>query len=93
MEMLASAAGFTVVEVVFDSTAFQFWGSEQVRRGIPLHDPRSVHVRGGRGMFSRRDMRSFAARAAELNNAGDGDQACFYLQRSTRTMDSTRIAE
>jgi SAM-dependent methyltransferase len=83
MELLATAAGFTVAEVVFDSTAFQFWGSEQVRRGIPLHDPRSVHVSGGSGTFSRREMRSFTARAADLNRAEDGDQACFYLRRST----------
>jgi SAM-dependent methyltransferase len=91
VEILASAGGFEVAEVRFDSTAFQFWGSEQVRMAIPLHDRRSVHVRGGRGSFTRRQMRSFGVRAIELNRTGEGDQACFYLRRlahSTHTTES-----
>jgi hypothetical protein len=89
MKLLALAGGFEIVETKFDSTAFQFWGSEQVRRGIPLHDPRSVHVRGGNGGFTGKEMRSYTAKAEELNRAGDGDQACFYLRRSTYSPNST----
>jgi SAM-dependent methyltransferase len=90
MELLAAAGGFEIAEVRFDSTAFQFWGSEQVRLSIPLHDRRSVHVRGGNGSFTRRQMRSFAVRALELNRSGDGDQACFYLRRLRQ---STHVTE
>jgi SAM-dependent methyltransferase len=78
MRVLAERAGLSVGKVLYDSTAFQFWGSEQNRRGIPLMDPKSVH-RKPPGTVSRGDLRRFSARAAELNRDGDGDQACFYL--------------
>src|SRR3989304_5704603 len=44
IRLLARETGFTVREVHYDSTAFQFWGSEQYRRQIPLHDQRSYLV-------------------------------------------------
>jgi len=41
MKLLAATVGLTVENIVFDSYAFQFWGSEQIRLGIGLNDPRS----------------------------------------------------
>ena len=37
LRRLAEAEGFGVELVAFDSTGFQFWGSELVRDGIPHH--------------------------------------------------------
>lgn len=80
---LASAAGLTIVRTIFDSTAFQFWGSEQYRSGVPLFDDRSLTRRSIDGsMFTREDMAGFARRAVELNADGRGDQAMFFLQLS-----------
>lgn len=79
MRVLTRAAGLEVRRVEFDSTGFQFWGSEQYRRGIPLTDARS-HGFGGRGtIFSRKELASFERQARALNQSGAGDSACFYL--------------
>lgn len=78
---LAAEAGFRVAGVVYDSTAAQFVGSEQYCRDIPLSDPRSFLVNPPGSLFSGEEWQEFEARAAELNEAGDGDQACFYLYK------------
>jgi SAM-dependent methyltransferase len=80
---MAARNGFSVEEVLYDSGAFQFWGSEQYRRDIPLNDGRSYRVNKGRSPFGRRDMARFRERAGELNALGDGDQACFVLVKKT----------
>jgi 2-polyprenyl-3-methyl-5-hydroxy-6-metoxy-1,4-benzoquinol methylase len=80
IKTLAAAAGLQLVSITYDSTALQFWGSEQYRRGVPFTDSRS-YLNSHRGsMFSRSEIRSFEHRAVELNLRGEGDQACFYLQ-------------
>ena len=79
---LVRSAGFEVTKVVYDSTAFQFWGSEQYRLDIPLNDPRSPNVSGGADIFTEEQMKDWAVRAEKLNRAGEGDQACFYLRKS-----------
>lgn len=78
---LAAATGFDVVDVACDSDAFQFWGSEQYRRGIPLRDARSHAVHPAGGLFSPAELADWARRAAELNRQGQGDQAAFLLRK------------
>lgn len=78
---LAARTGFEVVRVEWDSDAFQFWGSEQYARDIPLNDPRSYARNPGDSIFSKRAIREFEARAREWNERGEGDAACFYLRR------------
>ncbi len=79
IHILAQRAGLDVVRVEFDSSDFQFWGSEQYVRDIPLSDPRSYALNPRRSPFTKRDIRAFRTRANELNKTQDGDQACFYL--------------
>jgi SAM-dependent methyltransferase len=76
IELLAARAGFSVREVRYDSTAFQFWGSAQYRAGLPL-----AEVDGDRRhpLFSRSEMADFERRAERLNAEQRGDQAAFYL--------------
>lgn len=78
--LAAEKAGFSVQRTVDDSNSFQFWGSEQVARGVPLIDA----MRGGddylRNAFGNR-MDDWEQEAEKLNSIGDGDQACFYLRR------------
>lgn len=78
IEHLAAAAGF---DLAFDSDAFQFWGSEQYRRGIALRDARSYAVNPAAGLFSAQEMADWARRAVELNRQGQGDQASFLLRK------------
>lgn len=68
----------SVEDVVYDSTAMQFWGSEQYRRGIPLLDPRSY--RNDPSAFTTEQIDEFKRVAESLNRAGQGDQATFYVR-------------
>jgi SAM-dependent methyltransferase len=81
---LARQAGFRVVATKYDSTGFQFWGSEQKKLGIPLFDPRSQAVAAGArdALFDRARMRDWEREAAELNRDEQGDQATFFLRVS-----------
>ena len=76
---LAERAGLEVSSVVYDSTAFQFWGSELYRSGVPLYADRPGGRLPGRRM-SRSQMRRYEREARELNERQLGDQACFYLR-------------
>lgn len=79
--ILAARHGFDVEDVVYDSTARQFWASEQYKRDVPLMDPGSHAVDPNRSSFSREDIARFESEARELNRERQGDQACFYLRR------------
>jgi len=81
IQHLADATGFTVEQVVYDSSALQFWGSEQYERDIPLRDPRSYAENPGSAPFSKAQIRDFGQRARELNAVNQGDQAAFYLRK------------
>jgi hypothetical protein len=74
--MAASKAGFKVRKVIYDSGAFQFWGSELYKQGIPLKAGEKELAQH----FSSDQLRGFGDRAEELNNQGLGDQALFCLE-------------
>jgi 2-polyprenyl-3-methyl-5-hydroxy-6-metoxy-1,4-benzoquinol methylase len=71
-------AGFRVSQITFDSTAFQFYGSELYRRDVPLRSRTPARVR-----FSKATIRGFNTRASDLNRQQLGDQASFYLRAIT----------
>jgi SAM-dependent methyltransferase len=77
---LARDAGFRVQEVRYDSTAFQFWGSEQYRLDIPLGDRRSPAQDAHSTLFSPGQMRAWQGEAQALNRTGAGDHATFFLR-------------
>lgn len=82
IRLLAVQSGLEVTDVVYDSSAFQFWGSEQYVRDIPLADPRSYAVDPDGGVFSPEEIRGFEEEARRLNAECRGDQACFVLRAS-----------
>lgn len=71
---LGAAAGLRLEAVEFDSTAFQFFGSESYRRNIPLRDMPATH--------SRAERREYQRAAERLNAEGRGDQAAFYFRKA-----------
>jgi SAM-dependent methyltransferase len=79
MEILAPKIGFKIKEIIYDSTEFQFWGSEQYKRGIPLVSDISYAVNRKKSIFSKKQIRVFKKLAREFNLKGIGDQAVFYL--------------
>ncbi len=80
MEILAAKADLRVERIAYDSTDFQFWGSEQALRGIPLVSDRSYYRSPSRSIFSEADIHEFRKRSKELNAKNRGDQAAFYLR-------------
>ena len=72
LELLAAKTGFKIEDIIYDSTEFQFWASEQYKKGIPLQSGCS---------FSLWKLRSLRRQAEELNRQRQGDQAAFYLRK------------
>lgn len=83
---LAEEEGYQVDDLRHDSWAFQFWGSEQYMRDIPLTDERSYYINPEKSLFTPAQITTFALRAKELNAQGDGDQAVFYLRKVRPTL-------
>lgn len=79
---LAQRTGFACTAVHHDSTAFQFWGSEQYASDISMNDPKSYSVNPAGSIFSVADIAGFVSESDRLNAAGQGDQAAFYFQKA-----------
>ncbi|SDF62350.1 hypothetical protein SPACI_040380 [Sporomusa acidovorans DSM 3132] len=74
MELLAKKAKLVIKDIVWDSSEFQFIGSEGYIKGIPLNKLK-------KSKFSQDEICQYRSKAQELNLKHDGDQACFYLQK------------
>jgi SAM-dependent methyltransferase len=81
IELLAKKAGLLIENVIFDSTEFQFWGSEQYKKNIPLKAENSYWVNPEKSIFTPDQIREFGKMAKELNKNSQGDQAEFYLMK------------
>lgn len=82
IRLLAESAGFTIDKVLFDSDGFQFWGSEQYLRDIPLVPEGGFGGFRPSEIFTAQQLASWDAEAERLNAEGRGDAACFYLSKS-----------
>ncbi|MEB2783060.1 class I SAM-dependent methyltransferase [Algoriphagus persicinus] len=74
-EMLSRAIGFEFYDLLFDSTAFQFWGTELYERGFSLHQKSAADI------FSKEGLANFEKKALQYNLEGKGDQVCFFLRK------------
>lgn len=81
MRLLAGRVGLEVHEIVYNSSGFQFWGSEQIQRDIPLQSPTSYAVSPANSIFTSEQIAAFNRRADEANARCAGDQASFYLRK------------
>jgi SAM-dependent methyltransferase len=80
IEILSERAGLKVTRVFSDSYAFQFWGSEQYRRGVPLRDPRSYGEDPATDLFTAAEIAEFERHSVKLNREAAGDSAGFVLR-------------
>jgi len=76
---MASEIGWELEEVVFDSSAFQFWGTALYELGQPLN-PALVKT-----LFGRKELKEMNKKALRYNQEGKGDQACFYLVKPIKS--------
>lgn len=79
---LASQTELSLEKIIFESWEFQFWGSEQFINDIPLYDSRSHWLKSKDTIFSKQQLKEFKEQAKELNEANDGDMACFFLRKN-----------
>ena len=70
--LAAERTGFTVQEILFDSSAFQFWGTALYERGEKL-DRKKISSH-----FSPQQLQDWEQLAIQYNQEGKGDQACFF---------------
>lgn len=80
LKILARKAGLNLEHHFFDAVDFEFWGSEQYARGIPLRAPNSFATNPGASDFTFKEMAEFNALAAEANATGRGGRAAFYFR-------------
>jgi hypothetical protein len=76
--LLANRAGLDLASIEYDSTGFQFVGSELYRRQIPLRESDGAPSR----LFTGKQLRQFEADARRLNRLGRGDQAVFCFRKA-----------
>ncbi len=77
--LLCGAYGLELFDVVYDSTAFEFAGSEQYQKDIPLFAENSFLVNPEKCIFTQEQMAQFAREAERVNREGCGGRAGFYF--------------
>ncbi len=79
--LLAKKTNLYLENIIYDSTAEQFWGSEQYEKNIPLISDRSYAINPTNSIFSKADIRGFRTKAKIMNLEKRGDSAIFYLRK------------
>lgn len=79
LSLLAEEVGFILDELEFDSSAFQFWGTELYARGKKLN-PELVDL-----FYSEKELKEMHKKALRYNQEGKGDQACFYFSKPVKS--------
>lgn len=79
--LLAGMSSLNLEKTIYDSTDFQFWGSEQYVKDIPLMDSRSYLKNPSGSIFSKEEISEFKKKAKELNSKNLGDACAFILRK------------
>lgn len=80
IELTGQRAGLRLETTTFDSTAFEFYGSEQYRRGIALFADNSFGRNPSLSDFTYREMAQFSALAERANRERRGGRGCFLFR-------------
>ena len=81
LKLIAEKAGLEIKRVFYNSTSFQFWGSKQYIKNVPLCSTQSLNKNPFRTAISILQLRRFENKAKELNQINQGDQAAFYMMK------------
>ena len=82
IQILAKKANLQLEQIVYDSSAQQFWGSEQYARDIPLNSKMSYAKNPQKSIFSKKQISFFQRKALELNRRNQGDCAALFFIRN-----------
>lgn len=80
IELLGRKVGLKLVKTTWDSSAFEFYGSEQYRRGVALTAENSYWNDPSKCDFTFREMAEFSALASKANLDGRGGRGCFLFR-------------
>lgn len=78
MQIMCNQVGLNIDEVIYDSTSFQFWGSDIVQKGIGIHTASKTTIFKAR---LQSFMKDYSSLAKALNKEKKGDQAIFILSK------------
>lgn len=78
-QLLCESVKLKIVDTFFDSTAFQFLGSEQNQADIAFFEPNSYKTNLEASIFTSDDVVKFEQKAQLYNQKGWGDQAGFII--------------
>jgi 2-polyprenyl-3-methyl-5-hydroxy-6-metoxy-1,4-benzoquinol methylase len=81
MRILAEKADHVIKRIVYNSTEFQFIGSEQYLRDIPLKSKQSHTVTSSGSLYTAKQIKRFRQRAKQLNKVRKGDSIAFFLRK------------
>lgn len=79
--ILSRRLGLKVVNARWDSTEFQFWGSEQNAHDIALRSSESFAFGLRKSMFTQSQIHKYRRMSAKLNDEGRGDQAVIVIRK------------
>jgi ubiquinone/menaquinone biosynthesis C-methylase UbiE len=82
LRMLAEKVNLNVREIFSNSSEFQFLGSEQYIKNIPLCSEYSYMEKEANSIFSRKEIESYKKKTKELNLINRGDEATLILSKS-----------
>jgi SAM-dependent methyltransferase len=81
MRMMATAAGFEIEKVEYDSNSYVIWCSEQYVKEIALHAPDSWSTSREKSLFTKEKIRDFQKKIMAENKINNGDTAAYYLKK------------
>jgi len=76
---LGNLADLTLTDIVHDSLPFEFYGSEQYQRDIPLNAPQSLWREPESSLFTEEEKEQFVKLAKRVNEDKSGGRAGFYF--------------
>lgn len=79
LKIILNQTDLQLIDSIFDSTEFQFWGSEQYKKGISLLSEKSYL--NNKNQFTKNDINEFKKDALKLNMEKEGDQATFIIRK------------
>ena len=82
LKLITEINGLKISNFINDSDSFQFWGSEQYLKKIPLYSPTSYLINPSKSIFNKSQIKSFKKKAKNLNKNLKGDQAVYYINKN-----------
>lgn len=80
INLLGQQAGLELFETLHDSMSFEFWGSEQYQKDIPLTSDSSYWKNPMSSNFTELQIAAFNQLANEVNRNGTGGRVAFFFR-------------